>query len=247
MPKIFLSIVLCLGVCLGVAAQSVSGDSCVVVSSEEPLPEITFGRLIGPASLMSWGVIEVTLANKYRLLNYGFSHEVAEHQPPKLRFDDVTQYVPAASVYALNWAGVRGRHDFWDRTAILALSSAFVAVTVNSIKYTVREQRPDKSERNSFPSGHTTVAFMGAEFLWREYKDVSPWYGVCGYAVAIATGAGRVYNNRHWAGDVCFGAGLGILCTRSAYWLYPRLKRHFRRNAPQVRFEGNVVALSVSF
>lgn len=245
MIRLYLLVILLLSV-LSAFAQELSSDSCDV-TTEEPLPEITFGHLIGPASLMSWGVIEISLANKYRLLNYALSHEIAEHKPPKFRFDDVTQYVPAASVYGLNLVGIHGRHRFWDRTAILGLASIFAAVTVNGLKYTVREMRPDGSERNGFPSGHTTVAFMGAEFLWREYKDVSPWYGVCGYAVAVATGAGRVWNNRHWAGDVFFGAGLGILCTRSAYWLYPRLKRHFKRSAPRVTIEPNAVALSFAF
>jgi membrane-associated phospholipid phosphatase len=62
---------------------------------------------------------------------------------------------------------------------------------------------------------------MGAEFLRAEYQDVSAWYGIAGYLVAIETGALRIYNNKHWVGDVAFGAGLGILCARAAYWLYP--------------------------
>lgn len=42
-----------------------------------------------------------------------------------------------------------------------------MATSVNTIKYTAQVDRPDKSARNSFPSGHTAVAFMGAEFLWQ--------------------------------------------------------------------------------
>lgn len=62
---------------------------------------------------------------------------------------------------------------------------------------------------------------MGAEFLRQEYKDISPWYGIGGYVIAAGTGAFRVYNNKHWLGDVFFGAGLGMLCTKLAYHLYP--------------------------
>lgn len=65
---------------------------------------------------------------------------------------------------------------------------------------------------------------MGAEFLWQEYKDVSVWYGIGGYAITAGTGAFRVYNNKHWAGDVIFGAGLGISCTKLAYHFYPKAK-----------------------
>ena len=38
---------------------------------------------------------------------------------------------------------------------------------------TASVERPDGSSRNSFPSGHTATAFMGAEFFRKEYWDVS--------------------------------------------------------------------------
>lgn len=82
---------------------------------------------------------------------------------------------------------------------------------------------------NSFPSGHTATAFMGAEFLRKEYWDVSPWIGVAGYAVAAGTGFFRMYNNRHWLTDVLTGAGIGILSTQAAYWLYPTITKTFFR------------------
>jgi membrane-associated phospholipid phosphatase len=57
---------------------------------------------------------------------------------------------------------------------------------------------------------------------WQEYKDVSIWYGISGYVVATGTGFFRMYNDRHWLTDVAAGAGIGILCTKTAYWLYPK-------------------------
>ena len=53
----------------------------------------------------------------------------------------------------------------------------------------------------------------------------SPWIGIGGYVMAASTGALRVYNNKHWVGDVAFGAGLGILCTKLAYKLYEPISR----------------------
>ena len=102
--------------------------------------------------------------------------------------------------------------------------------TVNILKKTGNVERPDGSSTNSFPSGHTATAFMGAEFLYQEYKDVSIWYGVGGYAIATTTGALRIYNNKHWLTDVAAGAGIGILCTKAAYWLNPLLnEKKFNR------------------
>lgn len=193
-------------------------DSAITASQR-----FSFKQLIIPGTLMAYGITEVTLAPKYRLLNYAIGHEVINHQPEKFQIDDITQYVPAVSVYALNLAGIHGKNNFKDRTIILGLSTLFMATSVNTIKYTAKIERPDKSASNSFPSGHTAVAFMGAEFLWQEYKDVSIWYGIAGYTIATGTGAFRIYNNKHWVGDVAFGAGIGILSTKLAYWIYPSI------------------------
>lgn len=200
-------------------------------------PKFTAKPLIIPASLMIYGAIETLLAPKYRGLNYAIGHEVITHKPSQFTIDDITQYVPAASVYVLNLSGIKGRHNFKDRTIILGIASLFTAASVNAIKYTAKVERPDKSAMNSFPSGHTAVAFMGAEFLWQEYKDVSIWYGIGGYTVATSTGAFRMYNNKHWIGDVAFGAGLGILSTKLAYLLHSAIQsKWLNRNGNNLVF-----------
>lgn len=102
-----------------------------------------------------------------------------------------------------------------------------MGATVSAMKNITKVERPDGSARNSFPSGHTATAFMGAELLRREYWDVSPWIGVAGYAIAAGTGFFRMYNNRHWLTDVIAGAGIGILSVQAAYWLYPVISKTF--------------------
>lgn len=76
------------------------------------------------------------------------------------------QYSPMLAVYGLNLLGIDGKHKFWDRTGILAFSYATMGIIVNGMKYAFKEKRPDNNARNSFPSGHTATAFMGAEFLY---------------------------------------------------------------------------------
>ena len=102
-----------------------------------------------------------------------------------------------------------------------------MGTTVYAVKNITKVQRPDGSGSNSFPSGHTATAFAAAEFMRQEYKDASPWYGIAGYAAAMATGILRLYNNKHWVSDVVAGAGVGILSTKLAYWIYPAIKRKF--------------------
>ena len=63
----------------------------------------------------------------------------------------------------------------------------------------------------SFPSGHTSNAFLGAHMAYKEFKDSSPILAYSGYAIAAFVAGSRLYNNRHWVADVVAGAGFGIL------------------------------------
>ena len=85
-------------------------------------------------------------------------------------------------------------------------------------KYVVNEQRPDLSDRHSFPSGHVALAFTGAELMRMEYGTA---YGIAGYAVAASVAFLRLYNNKHWFNNVIMGAGIGILSARIGQWLLP--------------------------
>ena len=138
----------------------------------------------------------------------------------KTEIDNYTQFFGPALTTGLKIAGVEGRSDWGRYLASTALSYGIMAAFVNSIKYTAKEMRPDGSTRNSWPSGHTATAFVGATILHKEYGLTrSPWYSVAGYTVATATGVMRVLNNRHWVSDVLSGAGIGIMSGELAYAL----------------------------
>ena len=182
-----------------------------------------YEALIIPATLVGFGVIGLE-SESIKNINNSTRDEIKEHIDEKLSIDDFSQYAPFASVYALNAFGVKGKNNFKDRTIILTTAYLIMGGTVEILKSTSTVERPDGTSSNSFPSGHTATAFMGAEFLYQEYKDVSIWYGISGYAVAAGTGFFRMYNNRHWLTDVAAGAGIGILSTKIAYWVHPFIK-----------------------
>ncbi|WP_297098839.1 phosphatase PAP2 family protein [uncultured Draconibacterium sp.] len=188
--------------------------------------------LIIPGALIGYGVVALDNPG-LQGWNQEFKEEINEHIDEKLTVDDFSQYAPAVAVYALNAAGIKGKHNFRDRTTILLTAYTIMATTVTTLKKTTKITRPDESSANSFPSGHTATAFMGAEFLWQEYKDVSPWYGIAGYAVATGTGFFRMYNDRHWFTDVVTGAGIGILSTKCAYWVNPWLTKKLFKEDPK--------------
>lgn len=132
--------------------------------------------------------------------------------------DNYTQYLPAAVMVGLKLGGVEGRSS-WGRMLISdAMSIALMAGIVNSLKHSIKVERPDGSDRFSFPSGHTATAFMTATMLAKEYGFRSPWVGIGAYTVASATGLMRMANNKHWLSDVLTGAGIGIVSTELGYY-----------------------------
>jgi hypothetical protein len=213
-------------------ALSVTGQKMAADSIQDQTKQFTFKTLVVPTVLIGYGIIGLE-NDQLKILDSEISEEVTENIDGQVTFDDFSQYLPALSVYGLNAVGIKGKHNFKDRTIILATSYLIMGTSVLSLKAVTNVQRPDGSTYNSFPSGHTATAFMGAEFLWQEYKDVSIWYGIAGYGVATATGVFRIMNNRHWLSDVAMGAGIGILSTKLAYWIHPFIQEKIFKGKKQ--------------
>lgn len=216
--------------------------------------KFNYKALIIPSALIAYGVIGLE-NHTIKDINTSTKGELNEHIDSKFTVDDFSQYAPFLSVYALNAVGVKGKHNFKDRTIILGTAYLIMGATVNIAKHTGNELRPDGSDTFSFPSGHTATAFMGAEFLYQEYKDQSVWYGISGYLVAAGTGFFRMYNDRHWLSDVAAGAGIGMLSTKIAYWVYPLIRKTFFKDTtnlnglimPFYNQEGYGLAASFNF
>jgi hypothetical protein len=200
-----------------------------------PIPSshsFKFKSIVVPVALISYGF---TALETKAMKNFDkeIQEEIWQDHPHKpFTIDNYLQYAPALLVYGLNATGIKGQHAFGDRTMIYLLSNAMMGATVQSLKKITKIQRPDGHGTNAFPSGHTATAFVSAEFLRMEYKDVSHWYGIAGYTMATATAYLRMYNNKHWFRDLLPGAGIGILSTDLAYWVYPSIKRVFFKNRP---------------
>ncbi len=81
-----------------------------------------------------------------------------------------------------------------------------IAVTYG-LKFIVEKERPNGVSTNSFPSGHTAVAFGSAAFIQKRYG----WkYGIPAYALASYVGYSRIESNNHDEWDVIAGAILGV-------------------------------------
>jgi len=97
-------------------------------------------------------------------------------------FDDALQVSPLVVHAAAYSFGMKGKTAVSDRLCIGAIALATDELLVQGLKHVVDERRPDDSDLNSFPSGHSARAFCGASLLFHEYKNdnsVGGLLGVC--------------------------------------------------------------------
>lgn len=102
----------------------------------------------------------------------------------------------------------RFRDASYDIGQVFIISAAYTT----ALKEATRRERPNGSNKRSFPSGHTSDAFAWATVGAHYY---GPKLGVPAFAVASLVGLGRVEKGAHHVSDVLAGATLGYLVGRS--------------------------------
>lgn len=144
--------------------------------------KFNYKQLAIPTILIGYGVW-ATDNDQLEFFNLEIKEEVLENIDDKFTIDDFSQYVPLATALSLDAIAIKGKNNFKDKVIISATSYLIMGIVVSSTKKIAHVERPDGSSVNSFPSGHTATAFMGAELLHQEYKDISLWYSISGYLV----------------------------------------------------------------
>lgn len=153
--------------------------------------------------------------------------------------DDYLQFLTAAAYLGIGFIPkMPQRGDFRDKLMAGITAYAVMGVVSNVMKYSFKAQRPGNNKRKtSFPSGHSAMAFTGAELMRIEYGNLA---GLAGYAVACTVGMLRVYNDWHWINDILGGAAVGILSARIGYWLLPWERKLFGLDKKSSKFKGDV-------
>jgi membrane-associated phospholipid phosphatase len=203
--------------------DSTSLKYCAKKGSFNKLIKSPYSGLIIPSFLITYGALS-KVSKPLKEIDKEINKEVTEHIKFKTNMDDYLRYVPSIAVYGFHIAGIKPKNNYRDQTFIILNSHIINDFIVGKLKKTTSIQRPE-GDNTSFPSSHTSVAFVGAHILFKEYNQASLWTGVSGYMVATTTGIMRIINNKHWASDVIAGAGIGILCTEISYLLLPTFQK----------------------
>ncbi len=134
--------------------------------------------------------------------------------------DDYLLFVPVITMYTADLFKVKSKNDAFTQTKYLVIAGLANNIITFGLKKISDETRPN-GEEYSFPSGHTSNAFVMATVLHHEFIESNKLLAYSGFVFATATGVFRVLNNAHWVSDVLVGAGIGILVTDLVYRFEP--------------------------
>jgi hypothetical protein len=120
------------------------------------------------------------------------------------------QVAIGAGLYTTGWFAKSGR--LAQTGGDIMRAQLLSQIYVQALKFSVGRERPDGSDNQSFPSGHSASAFATAGVLQRHYG----WkVGVPATIVAAYVATARVHDNKHYLSDVIFGAAMGIAAERT--------------------------------
>lgn len=123
--------------------------------------------------------------------------------------DQMGQAIPNliyVSLYGSHYAFTEDQHSK-RRSLNMFKASIHSGLMVNILKHSIREERPNKLNKLSFPSGHASTAFAFASVVGMEH---SLWAAIPAYTLAGIVALSRVNDNYHYLHDVTFGATIGI-------------------------------------
>lgn len=110
---------------------------------------------------------------------------------------------------------VAGIQMIWDRSNGVAHVESLLGTTlmVIAMKKSIHRTRPNQDNEDSFPSGHTSIAFASSGSLSFAYgwKAAIP-----AYTLTSLTILARLESNKHWFSDLVVATSIGVFWARAA-------------------------------
>lgn len=141
------------------------------------------------------------------------------------RLDLFFKWAPLAGLFVLDALDEHRAEKFEKHLLDLAGAALLLNAAVLPLKYICGRKRPN-GKSQSFPSRHTATSFLGSELLRQEYKEKYPAISNGGYLLSAATGALRLYHNKHWLSDVLIGAVIGVAAVKLSPKLIDEVIKH---------------------
>ncbi|MHC4264819.1 MAG: phosphatase PAP2 family protein [Planctomycetota bacterium] len=138
-----------------------------------------------------------------------------------------------------------------DRWGLAAFGATVGATDV--LKDVTDRQRPDKSNDNSFPSGHASRAFSAATLSNKNLKyiemndTIRTGLQITNTVMASGVAWARVEGERHYPSDVLFGAALGHFLTAFIHDAFLNLPEDKVQLGVYPNNEGVITAVSFRF
>jgi membrane-associated phospholipid phosphatase len=210
-----LSCALLLGGSVRAAAQPVPADAPSIGAVFRELPR-DFVRFI------SWDTAAVLgIGGSAALVGHIWDDDFSSELETNVRLNDAMQpghTYGAFAVQALVGVGLYAGGSLAKKGGLARTGADIMRAQllsqgyVQALKYTVRRERPNGENRQSFPSGHSASAFATASVLQRHYG----WkVGVPAMILAGYVATARVHDNKHYVSDVIFGGAIGIAAQRT--------------------------------
>jgi membrane-associated phospholipid phosphatase len=156
---------------------------------------------------------------------------------------DALQFILPAVAGLSTFVAGNPEGGLWDRegTYQFTKSLSFSLATMGVGKQMAEKIRPDASDNQSYPSGHTTAAFAGAGFIDQRYGHL---WGVPALLAAGLTAYSRVQSYNHFADDTVAGASIGLMYN----WLFvtPQSESSNVAILPMVVNGGAGITLSIT-
>ena len=100
------------------------------------------------------------------------------------------------------------RAQYFSKMELMLESIAVTQAITQTLKMTVKRERPNQSDSHSFPSGHSSSVFALATSL----NSIYGWkVGMPAFVCASIVGAQRISSSSHYLTDVATGALIGYL------------------------------------
>jgi len=147
-------------------------------------------------------------------------------------------YTQAALALGFWAAGSRlGSQKIATTGEVLIEAEIINGISTAALKTVAGRDRPDHSDNQSFPSGHTSASFCFASVI---DSRLGHRWAIPAYSLAILTGLSRMESDKHWLSDVVMAAGLGMITGYSVSghhddWPYQKRWHHTDGRNPRER------------